>query len=832
MPKGNAVMQDDLRSVEQSHTVTCTMHRSHCSAGCLLKVFTNNGRITRITSAGDIPREVSAEADESLQDIQRRACIKGFAEKNRTYSPMRLQFPMKQTIERGNMSGFTRITWDEALDTVTLWYHEMLRRMDDLGYMPMWEKYGVGRYLGPWMNGFGNPSSGNGDAAHFAALGGRVPGAPVRLVEDAQMVLIWGKDIQATMADMPFYLTKAKEAGVPVCIVESRYTATAGQLATDTKEFPGFIGVRPGTDGAMLSAMANVIYRRNLHDDTFIRAQCFGFYPNDTVVSQSTAKNPLNKTPYAGQVFTTPEGQSFVEYLDELEATHGGYNGVLEWAQAITGAERSDIERLAIAYATKKPAYIFQAVATGPQRTKYGMYFCWLMVCLSAMTGNLIQRGGSFGVVDPTDGYSYKLSDKQNPILAKAYAPITFGHNFIDDIILHGRDARTPEQLRADVLAINGIDIGPKGRLHLEMLVRGAGHYNTFNQNPNINRRRYAWQKLKHIVSYELEMTAMAQWSDILLPSRMDFELSKLYTTPGGDVGLVQGIIDPLFDCRSDDWINYELAKRLGIPVIEEYDFDSALAAQWEQAKPPKAYTDLYPSYTKPTFTGLMEKGIERLPADHEKIPTLNANIQPGTFPNDTGRINFYSPYLNERKRSAAYRAQYVPLDQGYECMQELTGPDAPLQFVTPHVSHRSNTLYDELPMLRDQFPHGVTMHPDDAQIRGIEHGDWVYAYSQVGCIRVRAQLSRLVCPGVVSIPEGVYYRPSVSEFYDAYLDLGNGPEIVRTPVDWGGNPNTITINCAAGIFDPATSGLGLHANGGMCWISKENPGAWKGTIV
>lgn len=820
------------RTGEQSHIMTCTAHRSHCSGSCLLKVFTRDGRITRITSAGDVPRAGSEAEDESLKHIQRRACIKGFAEKNRTYSPMRLQFPMKQTIERGNISGFERITWDEALDTVTGWYHEMLRRMDDLGYMPLWEKYGVGRYLGPWMDGFGSPSTGNGDAADFVAFGGHIPAAPVRLVQDAKMILIWGKDVQATTADLPFYLAKAKEAGVPVCVVEPRYTATAGHLATDTADFPGFIGIRPATDGAMLAAMANVIYRRGLHDEGFLREQCFGFYPGDTVCSRSTGRSPLDKTPYAGQTFTTPEGQSFVEYLDALEAEHGGYDGVLGWAASLTGAAASDIERLAVAYATNKPAYIFQNLMTGAQRTQYGMYYNWLLIGLAAMTGNLIQRGGSFGVVEATDGFHYKLPGKPGAIQADAYAPIRFGHNFIDDVILHGRDARTAEQMRADVLAFNGIDIGKEGKLHLEMLVRGAGHYNTFNQNPDINRRRYAWQKLKHIVCYELEMTAMAQWADILLPSLMDFEQSRLYQMSSGDVGLVQGMIDPLFDCRPDEWINYQLAKRLGIPVVENYDFGGGMQEQWEAAQPPKGFTDLNPAYRKPSWEQLKAKGIERLELEHERIPTLNASIPAGEYPSDTGRINFVSPYLHTRQRAASARAQYVPLTQGYEWMQGMEGPDAPVQFVTPHAAHRSCTLYDELPMVRDQFPHGITIHPDDAELRGIKDGELVYAYSQVGCIRVQAQVSRLIYPGVVCIPMGVYYRPSKTEFYDAWLDIGDGPTFVRTPVDWGGNPNTITINHASGIMDPAPVCLGLAANGGLCWLAKDNPGKWKGDVI
>ncbi|MEF9997123.1 MAG: hypothetical protein RR784_11135, partial [Burkholderiaceae bacterium] len=82
-----------------------TFHDVHCHGSCILKAHVKHGRLIKLTSAGDVARGQCA-ADESIGQIQRRACIKGYAERKRVYSPDRLKYPLKQTIERGNLAGF------------------------------------------------------------------------------------------------------------------------------------------------------------------------------------------------------------------------------------------------------------------------------------------------------------------------------------------------------------------------------------------------------------------------------------------------------------------------------------------------------------------------------------------------------------------------------------------------------------------------------------------------------------------------------------------------------------------------------------------------------
>ena len=63
-----------------------------------------------------------------------------------------------------------------------------------------------------------------------------------------------------------------------------------------------------------------------------------------------------------------------------------------------------------------------------------------------------------------------------------------------------------------------------------------------------------------------------------------------------------------------------------------------------------------------PTFEEMLEKANLQLPVPPEKSVIAAAKFAPGEFPTDTGRINFYSPWLAQRGRVQAgvARAQYV----------------------------------------------------------------------------------------------------------------------------------------------------------------------------
>ena len=278
-------------TLDKSVKVVNTYHEIHCHGQCMLKAHVKNGRLLALTSAGDVPRCEAAKTDESIGKMQRRACMKGYAERKRLYAPDRLKYPLLQTIERGNLAGFKRISWDEAIDRACEHIEKARARQKELGYIPIWE---VGStplaFLGPYVSCWGHHSAGNEMDALFNALGKGVNGHPSIDMLNSKFIIVWGADPQTTSPHLPFIMTKAREKGIPIVVVDPRYTGTVGAMATGAPGITPWIAPRPGTDSAILAAMANTIYRRGLHDEAYIRKYCFGFFPGDTVVSHSPAK--------------------------------------------------------------------------------------------------------------------------------------------------------------------------------------------------------------------------------------------------------------------------------------------------------------------------------------------------------------------------------------------------------------------------------------------------------------------------------------------------------------------------------------------------------------
>lgn len=357
--------------------VVNTYHELHCHGQCMLKTHIRDGRILAITSAGDVPRCEASKTDESIGKMQRRACMKGYAERKRVYAPDRLKYPLLQTIERGNLAGFKRISWDEAIDRACAQIEAARDRQKTLGYLPIWELGSTPLpFMGPYISAWGHHSAGNQNDALFNALGKGMFGHPSIDMLNSKFIIVWSADPQTTSPHLPFIMTKAREKGIPIVVIDSRYTGTVGAMATGAPGITPWISPRPGTDSAILVAMANTIYRRGLHDAAYLKKYCFGFYPNDMVVSRSPAKNPVDGKPWKGQRFTVPKGQSFVEYLDEVQAEHGGEAGVLRWASLLSGVPAETIEALALMYAKTKPACIYSSwTAGGAQRTGNGMYY-------------------------------------------------------------------------------------------------------------------------------------------------------------------------------------------------------------------------------------------------------------------------------------------------------------------------------------------------------------------------------------------------------------------------------------------------------------------------
>ena len=833
------LIQNPDTTFDTSLKVINTHHRIHCHGSCLLKAYVKNGRVVNITSMGDIPRENSKEKDEDLFMRQRRACPRGLSEKKRLYAPNRIKYPMKQTKERGDVTGFVRISWEEAAKTVASYLKEMKEREKELGYLPVFATgSSPAQYLGTTLDIYGHHSAGNQMDAMYAALGAKVQGNPAIDVLNSKLIIIWSTDTRTTQPHLTFFLTKAKEAGIPIVVVDSRYTDTAATYSTGIGKVPGFISVRPGTDGAVLAAMAYVLYKKKLYNEKFLKEYTFGFFPNDTVISNSSLENPVTKEPYKGQTFKVPAGESFVEYLESLEKEHKDYKGVLNWAASLSGTTAEIIENLALEYGKASAASFFCGWTTGgAQRTNSGLYYSWFLIALSAMTGNIARRGGGFGMIAPSDGYKIKIG--KNPPLtdAKKYGSIKFSIFSLPEVILTGRDARTAEQLKADVKLLNNIDLGDDPRLHIEMVIKGEGSGDFFTQKANVNRKLEAFKKVKYVVCYEQQMSTTAKYSDIILPAAMNLEQSFFtYGQMNCELDVANKVSDPLYDCKLDREITRLICKELGIE-LKEYTDEEIMKAQWAKAEFPKGYANINPKRNMPEYDTMVQMAEYQLPTPLDKTYIDTMSYKAGEFPTDTGRINFYSPYMAMRQRAqhAVYGPRYIPLKEGYETIlkkgKSRKGVTYGLQFITPHVIHRAHSTFDTVPLLQNTYQNCAEISEVDAKARGIKDGDMVYVYNDYGCIKLPALVSIRPMPGVIIINEGRIYTPSSEETYTAYFDVSGKGEYkeVVTPVDLGACVSTLTVDMESGAGDPVTHQFtnksgGFAAGGHLCEVSLQKP--------
>ena len=136
------------------------------------------------------------------------------------------------------------------------------------------------------------------------------------------------------------------------------------------------------------------------------------------------------------------------------------------------------------------------------------------------MTGNATVRGGGFGPLRRTDGMALKLGPAPKFCEAKKFAPIRFSLYMQSKVLETGLDNRTAQQLRDDVLRLNGIDLGPNAHLEIDMIWRGAGSGDRFNQSSSINPKVLAYKNLKSIISCERVLCPSARYSDIIFPDR------------------------------------------------------------------------------------------------------------------------------------------------------------------------------------------------------------------------------------------------------------------------------------------------------------------------
>lgn len=687
---------------EKIITTTCN---THCGGTCILKVHVKDGKITRLETDDD-------------EEPQCRACLRGRAFRQRVYAPDRLKFPMKRIARRGE-GKFERISWDEALDTVAT---QLKRVRDTYGPLAILFKGGGGdlsslnsslimeRLLnlsGGCTNVWSYPSFEGGIAASLATYGTMIDMSAKDDLLNSRLIISWAWDPANTIGgtNSSWYLGQCKKKGIKIVSVDPRYTDSTATFASQ------WIPIRPGTDGAMLVAMAYVMLDKNLQDQHFLDTYTLGFD----------------------------------KFRDYLMGREDGIDKTPIWAETITGVTSKTIEDLAIEYATTKPAALLCGIAPG--RTAFGEQYHRLAITIAAMAGNVGVHGGGSGSrawAGGIPGYPFLklgLGALSRPNPAEEGTPRR--KNYLRNYQLR----ESSVQIHAAEIA-DAILKGKSGGYHADYKLLYTVNTSYPNQNLNINRAIEALQKLEFIVIYEQFMTPGAKFADILLPTSTLLERNDITTGQGTPLyGFMNKVIEPLYECKSNFQIALDLSRKLGIAQFSDKTED-----QWlrEIMKP----SDI------PAYDEFKEKGFHKVyfPAPYIAFKDEVTDPEHHPFPTISGKIEIYSQQLADMNDPLL-----PPIPKYIESWEGCNDPLAvkyPLQLITTHFKRRAHSQWETIPWLRELAPQVVSMNPVDAESRSIDDGDEVLVFNDRGKTILPAKITERIMPGVVDIPQGAWYNP------------------------------------------------------------------------
>lgn len=304
--------------------------------------FIEDGRIVKLEGN---PKHVSTRG---------RLCAKGNAGMWHVYDPDRILYPLRRTGPRGS-GQWKRVSWDEAIAEVA----EKVKAVLDKGH--------PNEIMIKW----GRNRAGGAAERFMATLGSNTIVNHTSICESSKKIGMqptWGPDIETPDFAKTKYIlnfgSNIMEAGyfhnpysqrisegvaenkAKLVTFDVRLSNTAGR---SDEWFP----IYPGTDSIVALAMANVIMQEGLADKEFIN----------------------NWTNYSA---------------DKLAVHLKQYTS--EMAEKYSGVSAKDIRRIAIEFASTKPATTY--TYRGPCKHLYGSYNERCIMLLPIITGNVEVKGG------------------------------------------------------------------------------------------------------------------------------------------------------------------------------------------------------------------------------------------------------------------------------------------------------------------------------------------------------------------------------------------------------------------------------------------------------
>jgi molybdopterin guanine dinucleotide-containing S/N-oxide reductase-like protein len=789
-------------------------------------VYVKSGKIIRITpitldKSDAPPWTIKARGRTFTPPRKTTVSPHTLAWKSLIYSPDRVLYPLKRVDfdpkgERNpqtrGVSGYERISWDEALDLVA---NEIKRVKRDYGPGAILSGGGshhtwgaIGYWLSArfrflhsigWTPVVSNPDSWEGwfwGAVHHWGQSGRLGGGETYgtvqdLLENAEMVVFWSSDPEATSGiygaqEGTVRRAWLKELGLPFVHIDPYFNHTAGWLGGT------WLAPRPGTDSALVLAIAHVWMSEGLYDKEYVAERTVGF----------------------------DRWKAYVLGEDD------GVGKTPEWQQEKTGVPARQVRALARQWGTKR-TYLSPGGYVGfggACRTATGTDWARGLVCLMAMQG-LGKPGVNMGCLQqgtPVDTHFYfpgyaeggmsgdleftasavQLYQRMPQLLS--FNPVAQGvpRLKIPEAILEGHAEGYVSDPRAIDRQFLKFGYPAPGHAPIKMYYKYGGSHLGTMVDTNRYARMYASKNLEFVVNQSIWLEGEAKFADVILPACTNFERWDIgefanaggiaehsYTQCNHRVAVMQHkCVEPLGESRSDFQIFLGLAERLGLGTVfaegsSELDWcrrlyeatDLPKAISWKKLlkkgyyvvpPPPESLRDpvSYRWFAEGRLKDTPE--LAPVPADYTDEWHRGLQTQSGKLEFESSSLKRFDPDDPERPPIMTYR-------DSWEGPAAALAARYPLQLVSPHTRYSFHTHHDgkhgalndvaEHRLLIDGHHYWIArLHPQDAEARGIADGDLVRLHNDRGGVICAGRLSERVRPGVVhSYESSAVYDPT-----------------------------------------------------------------------
>ncbi|UCB51187.1 MAG: molybdopterin-dependent oxidoreductase, partial [Deltaproteobacteria bacterium] len=439
--------------------------------------------------------------------------------------------------------------------------------------------------------------------------------------------------------------------------------------------------------------------------------------------------------------------ENWTRGFEEYRAYVDGFSPTT--AEEITGVPAELIKRAARLYATTKPAGLMVSASPTVHHTN-GLQNHRALIALIGLTGNFDREGGNYvsppgwlyvdnGLVPRQGEYEQSRPwSEMAPRITEEKYPVW--SRFISET----QAMELPFQ-------IQNPDPYP-----IRAVVAFGMNYRMW---PGSDFMYESLKKLDFMVHAELFMTDTCKLADIVLPACTSFERSELKFYAENYVIWTTPVIKPLWESRSDADIIFDLAKRIAP--------DDDLMQ--------KGYEANVDWILKPT--GLKVKELKTYPAGYAvkniKKPPYRKYEKSG-FPTPSGKMEFASTIMEEAKLDS------LPTFREPKLSPRST-PEVAKDFPLILTTGARLPMYIHSRTFRLSWTRGLRpdpmldINPKDADERGISQGDWVTLSTPRNSIKVKANVTEVVPPGVINIFHG-YREPEVNTLVEPdYLDPVSG---------------------------------------------------------